>query len=170
MVRLLSAYDRLIEAAAALAAAMLAASFIAIVCDVSLRTLNIEPPQWTSTMVEYAMFYSTMLAAPWLVRRRGHVYVQIGVDHLDARRRYLLERAICVFCIAVSLVVAWYAVDVAWDAYVRGEQDIRTIALPRWLLFAVMPPAFILTAAEFLRILLLHEELHRNRGAETDRL
>jgi TRAP-type C4-dicarboxylate transport system permease small subunit len=164
------AYDLLIEAAAAVAAALLAFVFLSIVYDVGVRTTGFEPPQWTSAVTEYALFYATMLAAPWLVRRRGHVYVQIGVDRLRAPMRYALERAICVFCIIVSLVVAWFAFDVAWDTFSRGELDIRSVTFPRWVLFAPMPPGFVLIAAEFLRILLRGEDLHRNRGVETDRL
>ena len=160
----------MIEAAAVVAAVLLAGIFVGIIVDVSLRTMGIEPPQATSTLVEYAMFYATMLAAPWLVRRRGHVYVQIGVDRLSAPARHVLERIICVYCILMCLVVAWFAVDVAWDTYARGELDIRTIALPRWVLFAPMPPAFVLIAVEFLRILIRNETLHYNRGTDTERL
>lgn len=161
--RLLRAYDLLVVAAAVVAGAMLGGIFLAVVYDVSVRTIGIEPPQWTSTIAEYAMFYATMLAAPWLVRRRGHVYVQIGVDRLRASLRYALERAICVFCIVASLVVAWFAFDVAWDTFSRGELDIRSVTFPRWVLFAPMPVAFILIAAEFLRILIRGEALHRPR-------
>lgn len=163
------AYDRLIEAAAVVAAALLAFVFLAIVYDVGIRTSGIEPPQWTSAASEYALFYATMLAAPWLVRRRGHVYVQIGVDQLPPAWHRRLGQLICLFCIVASLVVAWFAVDVAWDTYVRGEMDIRSIALPRWVLFAPMPFGFVLTATEFLRILIRGEALHRGL-TEAERL
>jgi C4-dicarboxylate transporter DctQ subunit len=167
--RFIRAYDLLIVAAAVVAAAMLAGVFVAIVYDVTLRTAGFEPPQWVSALSEYAMFYVTMLAAPWLVRRRGHVYVQIGVDRLAAPMRWWLERLICLFCIGASLVVAWFAFDVAWDTYVREELDIRAIVFPRWVLFAPMPLGFVLVATEFLRILILGEALHRPR-TETESL
>ena len=61
---LIKAYDAVIVGLAVLAGAMVAAVFLAIIYDVSLRTAGFQPPFWTSALTEYALLYMTMIAAP----------------------------------------------------------------------------------------------------------
>ena len=72
MSRVLRIYDGVIVGLAIIAGAMVAAVFLMIVYDVAVRTLGFQPPFWTSALTEYALLYMTMLAAPWLVRQKGH--------------------------------------------------------------------------------------------------
>ena len=69
------AYDNLIMALALLAGVMIASVFFFIVFDVTLRTTGFRPPEFVSAVSEYVLLYVTMLAAPWLVRERGHVRI-----------------------------------------------------------------------------------------------
>ncbi len=146
-------YSQALQSLAALAAALLIGVFVAIIYDVTIRTLGFQPPSWTTTMSEYAMLYATMLAAPWLVRRRGHVAVESLVLFLQAGARCWLERLVYMLCIAVALLLCFYSGELALQVYARGELDIRSVEAPRWLLFAVMPPSFFLVAVEFGRFL-----------------
>ncbi len=41
----------------------------------------------------------------------------------------------------------------AWDAASRGEMDVRSIEIPRWMLLGVLPIGFGLCAIEFARLL-----------------
>jgi C4-dicarboxylate transporter DctQ subunit len=42
-----------------------------------MRNLGVQPFAWLFTSAEYALFYMTMLGAPWLVRERGHVHIEL---------------------------------------------------------------------------------------------
>ena len=95
------AYDRLIMALAILAGAMLAGVFVMIVYDVTVRTLGYQPPFFTSALSEYAMLYMTLLAAPWVVRVRGHVYVESVTSMLRERTRHVIQKGVYVLCLVI---------------------------------------------------------------------
>ena len=152
-------YDRLILALAFLAGAMVAAVFVMIVVDVSMRTIGMRPPAFTSAVSEYMLLYITMFAAPWLVRERGHVRIDTFISFLGDSARRAAERAIIVVCIVLCLIAVWYSTEFAIDFWRRGTIDIRSIEIPRSFLFVPILLGFGLCAVEFLRILLLGETL-----------
>jgi len=153
------AYDRLIVVLAVLASIMIAAVFVLIVVDVSMRTAGLRPPIFTSAISEYSLLYMTMMAAPYLVRHRGHVRIDSFVAHLPAPGRLLVERLLIVTCIALCLLATWYSARFAMDFWTRGEIDIRSIEIPRSLLFVPLVLGFFLCAVEFARMLMIGESL-----------
>ena len=157
---LIKAYDAVIVGLAVLAGAMVAAVFLAIVYDVSVRTLGFQPPFWTIALTEYALLFMTMFAAPWLVRKRGHVFVESVVLQLGAAARRVVEKLVYIICIVLCLVLAYYATDQGLDAASRGTLDIRSITVPRWVLFAALPIGFGLSAIEFFRFLVGSESMY----------
>jgi len=157
-VKLLSRlYSGLIEGLAALAGLMIAGVCLLIVYDVIARNLGLQPPASTVALTEYALLYFTMAAAPWLVRVRGHIVVELLHSRLTGRIRAGADRLILVICIVTSLTVAVFATLLAIEAASRGEVEIRSLAMPRALLFAPLAVGFGLMATEFLRLALRGE-------------
>jgi TRAP-type C4-dicarboxylate transport system permease small subunit len=93
------------------------------------------------------------LGAPWLVREKGHIYVEILLMSVSAKARARLTLAIGLLCIAVCLVLAWYGFGITWQDYVRAEKDVRSLDMPRWLVVMWIPIAFLGMAVEFARFL-----------------
>lgn len=153
-------YVRLLRALALLAGLMMAATALMIVFDVTARNLGFQPPPHTLTLTEYALLYTTMLGAPWLVRIRGHVYIELLTAAVGPGARAVMSRLVSAGCVIVCLVMAWYALDVTLSDFRRGTDDIRSFDMPRWLLLAAMPLGFGLMAIEFGRFLTGRAQLH----------
>jgi C4-dicarboxylate transporter, DctQ subunit len=151
-------YDTLIHAMAWLAGALLALMFITIVVDVVLRNFGFQSSAHLFTFTEYALLFVPCLGAPWLVRERGHVFVEIvlGQFHGAARRRALVF--IGVVCIAICLTLAWYGFGVTLRNFNLNDKDVRSFDAPRWMLVACIPVSFFFMATEFLRHLLRGED------------
>lgn len=149
-------YDGLIFGLLYVASAMLAAFALAIAYDVVLRTLGLQAPMWTSALTEYALLYYTMMVAPWLARTGGHVNIDSVVRAVGPAARARMEKGAFLACILISLMLAWFSGKIAFDYFISGEIDVRSIRLPRWVLFVSMPPAFILVAIEFVCALARH--------------
>ncbi len=142
-------YSRLVDVLAALGCLLCAAVFVAVVVDVTLRSLGFKPPEYTSAFCEYALLYMTALGAPWLVREKANVSVVAFVERLPPGWRHGLEKSILVACALICLGLCWYSAKMGLDFWRRGEMDIRSIEVPRWVLFAVLPPCFGICAIEF---------------------
>lgn len=145
------AYDGVLTALAVVAGAILASIFIIIIYDVTLRELGFRSPAWTIGACEYALLFSTALGAPWLLHERGHVVVTMVLSNLRGGAKTLAGRSICVLGAGVCLIVAWFALRVM--ATVQGL-EIRGFEMPRWVVFAALPPGFLLLAIEFMRFAL----------------
>jgi len=153
-------YDWLVYSMAWLAGAVIVATFMAIIVDVVLRNAGLKTPAWTSAFSEYAMLIAAMAAAPLVIRERGHVWVEIIATVTGPRLQRILGLIAVLLCIAISLVMAWYATVMAFNASMRGEVDIRSVIMPRWFLYSVLAVGFILCATEFARFLVRGEDMY----------
>ena len=151
------AYNRLIEGLALCAGLVIAAVCLLIAYDVIARNLGFQPPASTVALTEYALLYFTMMAAPWLVRTRGHIVVEVLHSRLTGTARRVIDTLILSICIVVSLLICVLATILALEGWSRGEIEIRSLEIPRWLLFAPLVMGFGLMATEFLRLALKGE-------------
>ena len=153
-------YWRLLELLAAVAGVMLAAMALAIVVDVVMRNLGLQPPAHTLTLTEYGLLYLAMLGAPWLVREKGHVYIELVTAAVSPRTRFWLTRVVYALCVLTCAVIFWFSLEVTIDHYQRHVIDVRSFDMPRWLLTASIPLSFGLMIIEFGRFLLGLDSMH----------
>jgi TRAP-type C4-dicarboxylate transport system permease small subunit len=161
-------YRRLLELLAIVAGLMLAAMAFAIVLDVVVRNLGLQPPAHTLTLTEYGLLYLTMLAAPWLVREKGHVHIEVVTAALPPRARFWLTRAVYALCVLTCAVIFWFSLKVTIAHYQRSVIDVRSFDMPRWLLTASIPLSFGLMTIEFGRFLLGFDSMHEGQAGLHD--
>ena len=139
------------------AALLMAAMMVVIFLDVVLRNLGYQSSAHFFTFTEYALLAVPCLGAPWLVREKGHVYVEILLMALSPRRRARLTWFIGAVCIVVCAIVAWYGFAVTLADYQQDNKDVRSLDMPRWIVVSFIPLSFSMMALEFLRFLLRRE-------------
>jgi len=157
-VRLIAkAYDAVLYGMAVVAGFLMAAMMVVIFLDVVLRNLGYQSSAHFFTFTEYALLMVPCLGAPWLVREKGHIYIEILLMYLSPRRRRALMWLIGVVCVAVCAVLAWYGLQVTVQDFVLGEKDVRSLDMPRWMVVGFIPVSFAMMAVEFLRFLVRRE-------------
>ena len=152
------AYDAMLYGMAWLAAFLIVAMMVVITVDVLLRNLGFQSSAHFFTFTEYALLIVPCLGAPWLVRERGHIFVEILLMHLKPRPRRWLMRGIGVACVVLCLVLAWYGFAVTLNDFRQAERDVRSFDMPRWLVVGWIPLAFLMMAVEFARFLWRDED------------
>jgi C4-dicarboxylate transporter, DctQ subunit len=158
-------YDRLIAALRIVASGLVALMCILVLFDVTMRTLGVKIPAFSITVVEYSLLYLAMSAAPWLVRERGHVYIDLILRALPAAARRMIERIIYSVSIVGCLIVTATASYLTWVAVNSDRMDVRGIDVPLWVSQIPLPVGFFLVAMELLR-LWLRGESYFDRGSE----
>lgn len=144
---------RLVAIMAGVGCAIVVCIFTMIVIDVTMRTVGFTPPSFTLTIVEYALLYFTMCAAPYLVRNKGHVFIEAFISILPIPVRRGLEKIVYVVCILGAVLFAYLSFQLLVEALESGQMDVRGIDMPYWTLFIPMPLGFALVAYEFGRFL-----------------
>jgi C4-dicarboxylate transporter, DctQ subunit len=153
-------YDVLLYGMALIAAGMLVWLMLSVVTSVLMRNAGLQPWAWLFTSAEYAILYMTMLGAPWLVREKGHVHIELVTAALPPRLRRVVSRLVAALCVAVSVILAWKGGDLFLTNIERGDYDVRAYYFPRWILTISFPLAFTLMAAEFARFVFGTDLMH----------
>ncbi len=152
--------DRVCDFLAVLAGIYLAAIMFGIVFQAMARTLGYSGSSNIFTFTEFGLLYIALLASPWLVRLRGHVYIEIFTALAPERFRVPFSRFVAVVSVVICALLTWYTAEAAQYAYVRGDMDMRSIDMPRWLLLGAMPICFGLMGLQFLRFVFGPEVMH----------
>ena len=152
--------DRLTNILAILAGVYLVWIFLAIVFQVVARSVFLYGSSHIFTFIEYGLLYITMAGAPWLVREKGHVYIEILTAAVSEQVRPILSRVVVGLVILICVIITYYGIEVTIRAFVRDEMDMRSLDMPRWMLMISMPICFGLMSLQFLRFVIGPETLH----------
>ena len=154
------AYGWLLHGMAVLAGALLVWMMVSVIVSVLMRNAGLQPFAWLFTSAEYGLLYMTMLGAPWLVREKGHVHIELVTSALPEGPRRLLSRAVALACVAVCAILAWKGAELFLTNIERGDYDTRAYYFPRWLLTIAFPLSFGLMAIEFSRFVFGDDLMH----------
>lgn len=150
-------YLRVLQGMAVFAGILMAAMMATICVDVVLRNLGYQSSAHFFTFSEYALLLIPCLGAPWLVREKGHIYVEIIFMYMSAEKRRAMTRGIGVICVLVCAVLAWYGAEVTVNSFIRNDMDVRSFDMPRWILVAFIPLSFAMMGMEFARFVVRGE-------------
>lgn len=159
------AHDWLINALKTISCAIVFAIFVLIVMDVLLPLVDIQPWEGTLGVVEYGLLWYTILAAPWLARIKGHVFIDAVNELLSPGAKKFTSKIAYLVVITGALMLAYYSLELAIESYVDEAIDERSIELELWWIYAPMPLGFFLVAVEFIRYLIGLDDMY---GSRTD--
>lgn len=157
---LMKAYEWIITALAAVAGAIIVATFMVVVVDVSLRNLRLPTLSWAIPAAEYGLLYVTLLAGPWLLRNKRQVVAESVRVYLPVKARRVLEVGIYVGCLLVCAVIVWAAAHETIGSWRRGDSEQRGIEIPLFLAYAPFVVSFLLMGVEFVRLLVTGQTIY----------
>ncbi|MEM7523008.1 MAG: TRAP transporter small permease [Pseudomonadota bacterium] len=162
------AYDALLYAMAFIAGAGLVWLMVSVITSVVMRNAGMQPFAWLFTSAEYGLLYITMLGAPWLVREKGHVHIELVTAALGPGARRVVSRAVAFGCVVVCAVLAWKGADLFLTNVERNDYDVRAYFFPRWILTIAFPVSFGLMTVEFARFVFGPELMHSGEAGIHD--
>ena len=146
-------YDLTVSGLAVVARALIVAVFVMIIFDVVSRTIGLGSPIWTVSLTEYGLLFATVFGSPWLIRRKGHVFITVFTSRAPDGVRRRIEGTAMAISAVVCVILAYYSIVLLVDLIERGMLDIRSFGMPAWVVIAPIPFCFLLMAGEFLRYL-----------------
>jgi TRAP-type C4-dicarboxylate transport system permease small subunit len=152
-----SALDLLIDALALVAAALLCALVVLILVDVAARYLRWFSLAWGLEASEYMLYAITFLGAPWVLRERGHIAIELVVEQLPERARAAMRLAADGLGALVCALLLFFACRVLWRSYQAGTMVHKSFVFPEWLVYAGMPLVFLILLAIYVRFLARRE-------------
>ena len=144
-------YRLVIQAMAWVAAVVLGLMALAVTLDVAGRNLGWGNTGWVVELSEYSLPVATLLVAPWLLHRNEHVRLDVVLVSLPKPVSLWLERVADVCGILICAVFVWYGSKLIVDSARLGSMMVKTLSIPEWWQYALVPVSFLLLAVEFAR-------------------
>ena len=144
-------FDGLLTAFGWLAGAIAVLIGAGVSLDVLMRYFGSPGLPWMLEASEYGLYLMTFFGAPWALREKAHVSIDIAVEALPPRLRAAAAIVTDAFGLAICAVLAWYALVIAHASWARGAMVYKELVFPDWWLLALLPVSFALTAVEFVR-------------------
>ena len=131
-------------------AAVLLVVAVVIVCQmVFLRFVLDESTSWQTEFVSYTLIASTFLGSPYVLLKRGHVFVELVPMMLADRARFFLAlfaySSSALFCFALAYLCfeVWHEVWVDdWNSDTMWEPKL-------WKAYLSMPVGFIAISMQY---------------------
>lgn len=152
--------DKICNVLAIFAGVYLVAIMFAIVLQATMRSFGYSGSSHIFTFSEYGLLYIAMSASPWLVRLKGHVFIEIFTAFLPPHVTAKFSRGVSVICIIICVFLVWYTGEATLKTYRFGDADMRSLDMPKYLLIGSMPICFALMAIQFSRFVFGPETLH----------
>ncbi len=168
MGRVAAAYLQFINLLKALAGVIIFVIFLLIVSDVLIRLVGLNPWLYSTVLVEYGLLWFTMLAAPWLARTKGHVFIDAVTQLLPAAAQRILAKFTYLICVVTSLGFSYYSLRLLISAIETHQVDTRAVDMPAWTLLAPLPLCFLMVGIEFIRFLIGVDTMYTARTVVRD--
>jgi TRAP-type C4-dicarboxylate transport system permease small subunit len=141
--------ERLFNTMAAVAALLLLAMVLLVTADIVLRNTARFGFPWANEITEYALYLTTLLTAPWLLRRGQHVRIDMVLVFVPPRIAWVMEALADLVGFAASVILVWYGTVMTLQSARLGSLTIKNLVFPEWWLLAPLPICFALLAIEF---------------------
>ena len=142
------AQDAMIAACAAVSVLSFVGLAVLILADVATRNLGIGFA-WALEGSEYLMMIGGFVGAPWVLRRGGHVAIDVVVQMLGASRQARLARASDAMGLVICAPLTLIAADALFKARASGALVFKTLIFPEWWLMIPVTACFALMTLEF---------------------
>jgi len=154
-------FDRIIDIMAFISGVISILVMILICYLVVMRYIFSNPPGWVLELCEYLLVYICFLGAPWLLKRDGHVKVDIVFRAFPSAWKRVMRLATDIIGSMACFLLAGLSGWVTWANFQKGFMTMQTLTMPRWVLFVVIPVGFLFLAIQFIfkvRALILEPE------------
>lgn len=144
-------FDRILDVFGLLAALVLIAIMMAVSVKIVFRYLLMARLIGVDEIAEIALLYITFLGSAWLLRREGHVNLDLLFMRLEPKIQAKLTVITSLLGAGFSMVFVLYGAWATIDAWRRGIVTPTILELPKAAILGIIPLGSLLLVIQFLR-------------------
>jgi len=149
-------FDRIIDFMALIAGILLVVAVLIVCWEIGMRYFVHKPLVWMVEVCEYILFSIAFLGAPWLLKKGGHVSVDVVTEFMGSKNRARMRLFSLTSGILVSAIVSWFSFVTALECYRTGVLVIKTINVPKHYFLLLICLGYLCLLFEFARQLFRH--------------
>lgn len=152
--RLSKAAERGENILAGVAMLVLSLIIMSVCLEIVMRYFLNRPLVWVVELTEYGLLYVSFFGAAWLLRKGGHVQVDIMIDLLNDHWRKRCAVFSSAIGLGVSLILTVFGAVATYDHLARGIYKPTVLEFPTGVVLAAVPLGSLFLTARFLILLL----------------
>ena len=135
-----------------LAIVMVVFMVVSVAVEVVLRYFFLKPIKWELEINEYLLVQITFLSSAWVLRREGHVVVDLVTSRVNTRTNALLYFISSSIGAVLCLVLAVFGAMTTLENFQKGTLVYWTnVNMPQYAVNAVIPLGCLLLSLQFVR-------------------
>ncbi len=144
--------DATLTSLVVLAAVILIFVMLSVNAEVIMRYFLNRPLLWVIEISEYSLLYITFLGTAWLLKKDGHVRMDLVLERLKPITQAVINITTSAILAIFCLILAWYGGEVTWEQFQVGTVKGGTILdFPLAAVLVVIPVGSFLLSIQFLR-------------------
>jgi C4-dicarboxylate transporter, DctQ subunit len=159
--------DTLIDAAAFAAGVLLVAVMLFVTVSVLLRYVLNRPIGWSVEVSEYSLVCITFFLAAWVLKKEGHVRVDLVIACFRPASQALLNTITSGMCTIVCLVLTFFAGKVTLELYGGSYFTPTILMIPKFIFILLITFGLLLLTLQFFRKTRKHLQQWRTLSLET---
>ena len=149
-------YDRGVDFFAFLAALIITVMVGVLLYEVFMRYVIHRPPAWAWEICECMLLLVTFLGAAWLLRRKGHVSVDIVFSRLGMKTRTVVGILTSFLAMFICFLITWAGILITIDHFRAGITIPGYLDIPKAPFLIFIPLGCFMLTMEFLRQAIQH--------------
>lgn len=145
------AFDRLLNALAVCASVLIFFIMCAVCYEVVARYFFNSPTTWVVEICSIILLFTPFLVASWVLRKDGHVKMDLILDQFDQKNQALIRAITSVVASIACIILVYYGAKLAWDFYKTNYFTNTLLRLPKSPLLSIIPFGFLLLFIQTLR-------------------
>lgn len=143
--------DKIQDVLAFASGTLVAILMLLMVYLVGARYIFHKPPPWGIEVSEYMLAIYTFLGAAWLLRKGGHVKVDLILRLLSTRKQVILNIITSVIGAIVCLLIFIFGINVTLIYLQTNVRTPNVLVFPSFILIIFIPICFLLLLLQFIR-------------------
>lgn len=144
-------FDHILNVMVALACLLVVIASLVVGLGAILRySLGFMIP-WSVELSEYILFAILFLGTAWVLRREGHVNIDLVLSRLNPRTQALLNVITSSLGAVACLVLVRYAAQIAWEFFQAGFHYYTELSPPKYPFFGLIAVGSFMLFVQFLR-------------------
>lgn len=149
-------FDRLLDLLAILAGIIISFITISVCAGILSRYFLNRPIAWVLEISEYSLLYITFLVVAWVLRKEGHVSVDLVFNRLSPRNQLIVSIFTSMIAGIAFFLVTFYGVKVTWKLLQTGYFTPTILELPKFAISLIIPLGTFLLFIQIIRKIYRH--------------
>jgi len=159
-------FDQIIGSAYVLAGALIIFVLSAVFYEIVMRYFLHRAVLWTYEVTGFTMLFITFLATTWLLKKEGHVRVDLVFNRLKPQHQSVVNVIVSILCAITFLAITFFSAKTTIESAKIGYYTPTELQVPQEYILFIIPLGSFFLLIQFIRRAYASFRMIKTNGAQ----